>query len=307
MKRKILAVLSQKTNTKNQPHHTMKRKVLTVWLAVFVVVLSVIISIGIGVDNSGDHEGEAKTPSGSTIQQGRNYEDVLEDFQEKGFTNITLEPLEDLITGWLTKDGEVESVSIDGDENYAADTWYPNDVAVIITYHTFPEVAENNSEDSGIKQESEAEGESTIETEATSDQPPKPAEPVNLTVENCAEFANILSLKSESDPAYAEFAKAHRGEKVEFDGCILNVMNHGNYNTRYDILLNAGNYVDANTANPGPYFKFEDVNTFDMGIKDLYLPSFAKNGSNVHIIAKVVKFDDNSGLFFLDPISVEER
>jgi hypothetical protein len=87
--------------------------------------------------NSNGHESEAKTPSGSSIQKGRNYQEVINDFEKKGFKNIKAEKLEDLITGWITKDGEVESVSVDGNKSYSTDVWYPNNVEVIITYHTF--------------------------------------------------------------------------------------------------------------------------------------------------------------------------
>jgi len=53
---------------------------------------------------------------------------------------------EDLITGWTTKDAEVESVFVDGNKDYAPDVWYPNDIEVIITYHTFPAKDENGNE-----------------------------------------------------------------------------------------------------------------------------------------------------------------
>lgn len=85
------------------------------------------------------HEGEARTPGGSSYHGGRDYKDVVSDFEDNDFTNIDTEKLEDLITGWITKDGEVESVSVDYDVDYTAKEWYPNDVKVIITYHTFPE------------------------------------------------------------------------------------------------------------------------------------------------------------------------
>ena len=79
------------------------------------------------------------------------------------------------------------------------------------------------------------------------------------------------------------------------------------YKTRYDILLSAGDYVDENTANPGPVFKFEDVNTNGLGIEDLYLPSFVAAGSNVRVTAKVDSFDAERGIFYLKPVLVEER
>lgn len=92
--------------------------------------------IGCG-ENS--HEGEVKTPAGSSDMEGRNYEDVVTIFEEKGFTNIKTEPIDDLIFGWLTKDGEVEEVSVGGKVDYSPDKWVPADTEVVIRYHTFPE------------------------------------------------------------------------------------------------------------------------------------------------------------------------
>ena len=75
---------------------------------------------------------------GSSIQKGKDYQDIVNNFKEKGFKNIETEKLKDLITGWITKDGEVESVSVDGDKDYSPNVWYSNNVKVVITYHTFP-------------------------------------------------------------------------------------------------------------------------------------------------------------------------
>lgn len=91
-----------------------------------------------------DHTGEAKTPSAARHQEGRHYEEVVADFEERGFTNIQTDIIDDLVFGWLTDDGEVEQVTVGGDQDYSADVWYPNDVEVVITYHTFP--SEDSSE-----------------------------------------------------------------------------------------------------------------------------------------------------------------
>lgn len=106
-------------------------------VSVLIACILVIALAGCG-GNSKGHEGKAKTPSGSSAQKGRDYQAVVNDFEEKGFKNIKTEKLEDLITGWMTKAGEVESVSVDGNKGYSPDVWYPNNVEVIITYHTFP-------------------------------------------------------------------------------------------------------------------------------------------------------------------------
>lgn len=89
-------------------------------------------------DEELNHEGDARTPGESSDFKGEDYRDVVSEFEENGFTNIETEKLDDLITGWVTKDGEVESVSVDGDVEYSTG-WYPEDVEVVITYHTFSE------------------------------------------------------------------------------------------------------------------------------------------------------------------------
>lgn len=117
---------------------------ITALLAVFLCF--VLTACG----DSGDHLGEAKTPSGSSVQQGRNYIDVVEDFEEHGFTNVQTEGIDDLVFGWLTKEGEVEKVTIDGNEDYSPDKWVPADVEVIVYYHTFPQEGEIVDTDNGI-------------------------------------------------------------------------------------------------------------------------------------------------------------
>jgi hypothetical protein len=46
--------------------------------------------------------------------------------------------MDDLITGWVTKDGSIESVTIDGDADFKDGDKYYHDVEVVITIHTFP-------------------------------------------------------------------------------------------------------------------------------------------------------------------------
>lgn len=98
---------------------------------------------------------KVETPSGMNMQRGRNYKEVIEDFQDKGFTNIRVEPIEDLVFGWVVKNGEVEEISVGGDKNYDPGVWVPKDTEVVIRYHTFntsapeEEKAEDASEAGG--------------------------------------------------------------------------------------------------------------------------------------------------------------
>lgn len=262
--------------------------------AVLLMLAMVFSLAACGGSTEENHDGEAETPSGSKIQQGRDYQEVVSDFEESGFTNIQLAPMGDLITGWLTKEGEVESVSVGGDEEYSPNKWVPADTEVVIRYHSFPE--DDTASDSSDTGESESQPTDTVDTGNDI-----------LTVENCEALASMIAVKAEIDDSYKTFAETYKGETISFDGCITYVVNHNDYKTRYDILLSAGDYVDANTANPGPVFKFEDVSTNGLGIEELYLPSFVAAGSNVRVTAKVDSFDAERGVFYLRPVLVEER
>lgn len=70
--------------------------------------------------------------------KGKNYQQVQAQLQTSGFTNIETKVLNDLITGWLTKDGEVENVSVNGNVDFLAGSKFPKDARIVITYHTFP-------------------------------------------------------------------------------------------------------------------------------------------------------------------------
>lgn len=111
-------------------------------LCLSLVLILCVSLIGCGENN---HDGEVKTPVESSELEGRNYEEVVKIFEEKGFTNIKTEAIHDLIFGWLTKDGEVEDVSIGGNVDYSSDKWVSANAEVIIRYHTFPENDEEES------------------------------------------------------------------------------------------------------------------------------------------------------------------
>lgn len=244
----------------------------------------------------GDHTGEAKTPSGSSAMKGEDYESVVEKFEEEGFTNIKLEKIEDLITGWLTKDGEVEEVSVGGDFEYSPDEWVNADTEVIIRYHTFPEketeVAEEKLEGNTNQEETTETKDENIE-EAVSDEV--------LTIDNCEELAKILLTQEDLYEEYSNFASKYSGRTIEFDGRIDNVAKYKDYNTRYDILVGAGDY-DPNHA-IGPSFKFENVGFYDGEVDKLCF----ETGKNVRIVAKVGSFDKNTLLFYIYPVLVTER
>lgn len=300
----------------------MKKRIRFLYIIAFVFLMLN------GCSHASDEKPDDRIemPASSSDYEGRNYQDVINELEIIGFTNIDVEMLDDLVIGWLTKDGEVEKVSINGSTIFSSGAKYPSDAAIIVTYHAFPEKLadgskekEESSEDTADIPEKtvkipEKKADASDETQEDSEKIKEPEsqsvpeqEEVILTVDNNEDFAEVLATKDDSSPLFTEFSEKYKGQQIEFDGHIDYIVNHGNYNTRWDLLLSVGDWVDENTVSPGPIFKFDDVNTFDMGIEDLSLPSYVSVGSNVHIVAKVDEFNEDAEIFLLTPVLVTER
>ncbi|MEE3471739.1 MAG: PASTA domain-containing protein [Butyrivibrio hungatei] len=78
-----------------------------------------------------------RPPMNSKEAKNLNYNEVVTSFNNSGFGNIKLVQKKDLLTGWLTKDGSVESVSINGDTKYRTTSAFRVDTEITVTYHTF--------------------------------------------------------------------------------------------------------------------------------------------------------------------------
>lgn len=74
---------------------------------------------------------------------GWSYWDVVDEFTQAGFTNIELVPIGDLnvATQLVTHDGTIESVTVGESTGFTREATFPADTKVVITYHTFPDTA----------------------------------------------------------------------------------------------------------------------------------------------------------------------
>lgn len=126
-----------------------------------------------------------------------------------------------------------------------------------------------------------------------------------LNVNNCEEFAALLSLKDEFDPSIAEFASKYQGRTIEFDGNVAYVSPHEGYSTRFDYLIYAGDYSESIVS--GPSFQFENVNYYDLHLEGDNVPDSFDVGLNIHIVAKIDEYDSGTGLFKLDPVTITIR
>ncbi|MCG5456328.1 DUF4839 domain-containing protein [Micromonospora sp. PSH03] len=125
-----------------------------------------------------------------------------------------------------------------------------------------------------------------------------------ITPQNNPEFAALLKADS-CDDANLAFATRHEGKTVAFNGSIVNMVPHGDYDTRYDFLLGPGD-KGPNTA-VGPAFKYEDVNILDLKLTGKQIPATVGEGDTFRFVAEVGEFKPAQCLFFLDPVSTEVR
>ena len=80
---------------------------------------------------------EASTPVSAKDAKGMDYKELAGLYKDAGFVNVSYEKEADLITGWITKENSVKSISIDGDSDFSEDVSYRIDAEIVITYHTF--------------------------------------------------------------------------------------------------------------------------------------------------------------------------
>lgn len=231
-------------------------------------------------------EDEAAIPQSASSYKYKNYADVQTELSEAGFTNISFEILYDIVIGW-TEEGEVDSISVGGNTEFQQGDIFKKDVAIVITYH-MPEEDDPNK---------------PVESEtptSTTEPSTEPAE--NLTVGNCPDLEALLALRDPGDSSVAAFANKYYGQVIEFDGYVMDMQHHGNYDTRWDVLLGSGDYNENSAL--GPNFHLTDVNFYDMNVSG---GDSVYAGLNVHIVAEVGDYNPNSQLFELDIISLSIR
>lgn len=85
-----------------------------------------------------------KTPSSDVEIVGADYRDVEKIFKNLGFTNVKTEKTEDLLFGFFSDEDEVKKVLIDGEDIYKPDTPFSADSEILIIYHAYPDIAEEN-------------------------------------------------------------------------------------------------------------------------------------------------------------------
>ena len=152
----------------------------------------------------------------------------------------------------------------------------------------------------------EESSEEATEEPPTGATPTAPTDGQPLTVESNADFAAIMQLTDTCSPDIGTFAARYAGATVAFDGAIVAMMPHDGATTRYDILINQGDFSE-DVAAPGPNFQFRDVNTtFDLHYSGA-VPDSIGVGTNIHVVATVDEFVAQQCLFLLEPAETSFR
>ena len=68
--------------------------------------------------------------------KGENYEKIVEEFEDAGFTDVKAKGNGKLKVGLLHDEGDVESVSINGDDSFDKGDKYASDAKIVITYYS---------------------------------------------------------------------------------------------------------------------------------------------------------------------------
>lgn len=89
--------------------------------------------------NKPTHENEVQIPTSAKGYNGEDVNITVKALKAVGFTDIETEGLGDLTTGWIKKENTIDSIYINGDSTFAANTWFSCDAQITIYYHSFPE------------------------------------------------------------------------------------------------------------------------------------------------------------------------
>lgn len=209
-------------------------------------------------------------PASSDELEGKNYEEVVKQFEKAGYINVTATAINGSGTA-----GTVSSVRIGGlfgSSNFSKADTFPFDDGVEITYYK------------------------TASPTGDSEQPSDEETSTEVPSED------LSKLLSSSDTNASWFSSAYRGRTITFDGWVAGMMNHENYNTRYDVLILAG----SNGSSPmtGPDFRLTNVNFYDMNITN---SSSLREGDNITVTAIVGEYNPTSDWLELDPVYISIR
>ncbi|HFI0079411.1 MULTISPECIES: DUF4839 domain-containing protein [Streptococcus] len=242
-------------------------------------------------------------PVGSSPEEA-DYQSVQKQLEDAGFENVSTQKIEDLTFGIFTKDGEIEKITVNGNESFSKGDLFEKDVSITIHYHTFKDY--NNSEES--KESSSEESSSSLKSSSSSSEQEVSTETSSSQTEQQTqvitpdnpEFAYILNNFDEAKTQ--EFVEKYKGQIVEFDGHVAYMHSHENYKTRFDFLLNVGDWEEGNYVG---IMAFENLAFHELKFVDE--TDTVSTGTNLHIKARIINAAKKGQLIYLEPVELRSR
>lgn len=213
------------------------------------------------VENKGAvGENQAMVPTSASDCMFENYKDIEKDFKKAGFTNIKTKILYDIYWGW-TEEGEVDSVTINGDDDFIRGDIYDKDSKIVITYHMKEEDDPNKPVE-------------TTEVDMDDDEEPEETETSDEEDEDTPVFYSTNTRKTVSNGDSGVYAYKSKGGLydiywiIDFDNNYVYYFTDGNGDTTCDRLkIESGNlnsvviitYHDgADEWSNGLHFKYKE-------------------------------------------------
>lgn len=88
------------------------------------------------------HPGQRRMPEGARRYAGRDYSEVMDELTNAGFRNFLLDAQRKSKKGWLSKEGTVIRVAVNGQTQYEKGEWFPEEATICISYNTYGTEAE---------------------------------------------------------------------------------------------------------------------------------------------------------------------
>ncbi|MCL1858309.1 MAG: hypothetical protein FWF92_03660 [Oscillospiraceae bacterium] len=122
-----------------------------IFALLFVLTMAFSLTACSGSNNNLDNSsGNNNTPSESKTVSflysandyiGKDYQSISASLTEAGFTKVSALPIEDLDLIESDKEGNIESVSINGNNNFSTQDSFPTDSEVVISYHSLKTIS----------------------------------------------------------------------------------------------------------------------------------------------------------------------
>lgn len=124
-----------------------------------------------------------------------------------------------------------------------------------------------------------------------------------ITIENNSDFAALMKITDQTDAATIKrFVNSHIGAVVEFDGCVVLMMNHENYDTRFDVAMVGVDFGPNRVY--GPIFAFKNVTFREMNVSGT---DTVTAEMNFRIAGEIKGFSDDGGYIILKPVYLIAR